>query len=95
MANLIVLPLKQKKRPDITKINLIDHIEKLRQPEVKPKGRVPTEEEKAFQAFITLRKARADVRFLGRRLKRKNADGNWEEDKKNKKKRGVENCDND
>lgn len=95
MANLIVLPLKQSKRPDITQMKLIHRLEKPRQSEVKPKARVPTKEEKTFQAFTTLRKARADVRFLGKRLKKKNADGNWEEDKKTTKKRAVETSDND
>lgn len=76
LANLIVLPLNQKKRQDITKIKLATAFEKLRQPEVKLKAKVPSEEEKKFQAFITLRKARVDVRYLGKRLKRKKDEGN-------------------
>lgn len=94
-TNLIILPLKEKNRPDTTKMKLIQNFEKIKQPDVKLKVQIPTEEEKDFQAFITLRKARADVRFLGKRLKKKNAKSNWEESKKSKKKRGEENCVNE
>lgn len=92
MANLIVLPLKAKKRQDITKINLVTSLKQVhRQPDIRFNARVPREDEKKFQAFITLRKARADVRFLGKRLKRMKGEGNWEEDKKtSKKKREAE-----
>lgn len=88
MSNLIVLPLKQKKRQDISTIKLVKSLEKIRQPETKLKARVPSEEEKKFQAFVTLRKARADVRLLGKRLKKKRGEGDLDEDKRSKRRRG-------
>ncbi|XP_018327029.1 60S ribosomal protein L13 [Agrilus planipennis] len=42
----------------------------IRQPAIKSKAHVPTEEEKKFNAYITLRKARADARLVGVRAKR-------------------------
>ncbi|KAF7271369.1 ribosomal protein L13 [Rhynchophorus ferrugineus] len=42
----------------------------VKQPAIRSKARVPTEEEKAFNAYITLRKARADARLVGVRAKR-------------------------
>lgn len=41
-----------------------------------------------------MRKGRADVSCLGKRLKRKKGEGNWEEDKNAKTQRGVDNHDN-
>lgn len=95
MSNLIVLPQKQKKRQDITTVKLLKCFEKYRQPDAKLKARVPSEAEKKFQAFVALRKARADVRLFGLRLKRKRSDGNLVEDKKSKKRRGGDFQDND
>jgi len=40
------------------------------QPAKKEKARVPTEEEKKFAAFSTLRRSRADARLVGLRQKR-------------------------
>nr|WOS60120.1 ribosomal protein L13 [Mylabris sibirica] len=42
----------------------------IRQAAIKTKAWVPTEEEKKFDPFITLRKARADARLVGIRAKR-------------------------
>ncbi|XP_050307061.1 60S ribosomal protein L13 [Anthonomus grandis grandis] len=42
----------------------------IRQPALRTKARVPTEEEKNFNAYVTLRKARADARLVGIRAKR-------------------------
>ncbi|XP_057667655.1 60S ribosomal protein L13 [Diorhabda carinulata] len=42
----------------------------IRQPGIKTKARVPSEEEKKFEAYVTLRKARADARLVGIRAKR-------------------------
>ncbi|XP_045480601.1 60S ribosomal protein L13-like [Harmonia axyridis] len=42
----------------------------IRQPSIKLKTKVPTEEEKAFSPYNTLRKARADSRLIGIRAKR-------------------------
>ncbi|CAG9826921.1 unnamed protein product [Diabrotica balteata] len=42
----------------------------IKQASIRTKARVPTEEEKKFEAYITLRKARADARLVGIRAKR-------------------------
>lgn len=42
----------------------------IKQTKVKTRAHVPTEEEKKFNAFVTLRKARADARLIGIRAKR-------------------------
>ncbi|XP_066250842.1 large ribosomal subunit protein eL13 [Euwallacea similis] len=42
----------------------------IKQTAVRSKARVPTEEEKAYTAYVTLRKARADARLVGIRAKR-------------------------
>ncbi|CAH1176056.1 unnamed protein product [Phaedon cochleariae] len=42
----------------------------IRQPSIRTRARVPTEEEKKFEAYVTLRKARADKRLVGIRAKR-------------------------
>nr|QBH73317.1 putative cold induced protein [Orthoderella ornata] len=42
----------------------------IKQPAVKPKSRKVTEEERKFNAFATLRKARTDARLVGIRAKR-------------------------
>ncbi|VEN46710.1 unnamed protein product [Callosobruchus maculatus] len=42
----------------------------IRQASIRTKARVPTEEEKKFEAYVTLRKARADARLVGIRAKR-------------------------
>ncbi|GJQ85643.1 putative 60S ribosomal protein [Trypoxylus dichotomus] len=43
-----------------------------------PKARVPTEEEKQFQAFITLRKVRTEKKTLSRRVRKKNKEAKSE-----------------
>lgn len=59
----------------------------IRQPATKIKAHVPTEEEKNFNAYITLRKARADARLVGIRAKRaKEAAENADEPGKKPKK---------
>lgn len=45
----------------------------IRQPSRKEKARVPTEEEKNFQAFTALRKARIDAKLVGIRAERAKA----------------------
>ncbi|XP_060516723.1 large ribosomal subunit protein eL13 [Cylas formicarius] len=42
----------------------------IKQSTLKMKARVPTEQEKKFKAYVTLRKARADARLVGIRAKR-------------------------
>lgn len=42
----------------------------IRQDSIRAKARIPTEEEKKFEAYVTLRKARADARLVGIRAKR-------------------------
>lgn len=42
----------------------------IRQSNIRTKARVPTDEEKKFEAYVTLRKARADARLVGIRAKR-------------------------
>lgn len=57
----------------------------IRQPSRKEKARVPTEEEKSFNAFVSLRKARIDAKLVGIRAKRaKEAAENPEEAAKQK-----------
>lgn len=91
MSNLIIFPANKKKQQDIPTVKLATTLkEKIRHPEIKLKARVPTEEEKKFKAFETLRKARADEKYLGRRLKRKRGEGFEEERRSSKKKRSVE-----
>lgn len=60
---------------------------KIRQPTAKLQARIPSEQEKKFEAFVTLRKARADVKLLGKRMKRKQGEGDLDNDKRSKKKR--------
>lgn len=58
----------------------------IRQPSIKLKAKVPTEEEKKFSPYNTLRKARADERLIGIRAKRaKDAAENEDVTKKAKK----------
>lgn len=42
----------------------------IRQPQIKFRAKVPHDKEKSFNAYITLRKARADARLVGIRAKR-------------------------
>ncbi|XP_023029253.1 ribosomal protein L13 [Leptinotarsa decemlineata] len=42
----------------------------IHQPSIKTKAKVPSEEETKFEAYVTLRKARADQRLVGIRAKR-------------------------
>jgi large subunit ribosomal protein L13e len=78
-SKLILFPINNKKKlrageatEEERKVatQLTTEVLPIRQPAVRTKARVPTEEEKNFNAFITLRKARADARFVGIRAKR-------------------------
>ncbi|XP_066141775.1 large ribosomal subunit protein eL13 [Euwallacea fornicatus] len=42
----------------------------IKQPAIRSKARIPTEDEKKYTAYVTLRKARADARLVGIRAKR-------------------------
>jgi len=78
-SKLIVFPVHQKSklRPgeateEERKVatQLTGEVLPIKQPTLRTKARVPTEEEKNFNAYITLRKARADARLVGIRAKR-------------------------
>jgi len=77
-SRLILFPLNKKKpaKGDSTAeeikvaAQLKGPLMPVRQPSKKEKARVPTEEEKKFQAFQALRKARTDARLVGIRAKR-------------------------
>jgi len=77
-SKLILFPLGSKKAwkgdstPEEVKLaqQLQGPVMPIRQPAKKEKARVPTEEEKKFSAFTTLRKSRADARLVGIRQKR-------------------------
>ncbi|XP_030751070.1 60S ribosomal protein L13 [Sitophilus oryzae] len=78
-AKLVLFPANIKKklaageateeeRKNVTQ--LFGEVFPVKQPTIRSKARVPTEEEKGFNAYITLRKARADARLVGIRAKR-------------------------
>jgi len=77
-SKLILFPLNEKKikkgeaTPEECKVatQVKGEVMPLHQSTAKPKARVITEEEKKFEAYITLRKARADARLVGIRAKR-------------------------
>lgn len=92
LQRLVVFPLNKKKAKEepgvqvyVRKSSEINRMSKFLS---KVKARVPSKEEKEFQAYITLRKARADVRLVGIRTKREKADDMDRENEKNSKKRG-------
>ncbi|KAK9869259.1 hypothetical protein WA026_003010 [Henosepilachna vigintioctopunctata] len=49
---------------------LMTEVLPIRQPAIRTKAKVPTEEEKSFSPYNTLRKARADARLVGVRAER-------------------------
>ncbi|XP_044753444.1 60S ribosomal protein L13 [Coccinella septempunctata] len=78
-SKLILFPIHNKKKLRQGEANeeerkvatqLLTQVIPIRQPSAKLKARVPTEEEKKFSAYNTLRKARADARLIGIRAKR-------------------------
>jgi len=92
-SKLILFPLSGKKhnKGDSTaeEIKLASQLKgpvmPIRQPARKEKARVPTEDEKNFNAFVALRKARIDAKLVGIRAKRaKEAAENPEEAAKQK-----------
>jgi len=92
-SKLILFPLNGKKTnkgdstPEEIKLasQLKGPVMPIRQPARKEKARVPTEEEKNFNAFVSLRKARIDEKLVGIRAKRaKEAAENPEEAAKQK-----------
>ncbi|XP_025833003.1 60S ribosomal protein L13-like [Agrilus planipennis] len=68
LAKLIVFPKGKISMPNEELV--IKGVNSLSKPVLKIKAKVPSTEEKQFNAFITLRKARAEKRNLGRRIKR-------------------------
>ncbi|KAJ8916741.1 hypothetical protein NQ315_013947 [Exocentrus adspersus] len=78
-SKLILFPIHNKKKlrageatEEERKVatQLTSEVLPIRQPPIRTKARVPTEDEKKFNAYITLRKARADARLVGIRAKR-------------------------
>lgn len=78
-SKLILFPVHNKKKlraGDATEeeckvaTQLLGEVLPIRQPSIRTKARIPTEDEKKFEAYITLRKARADARLVGIRAKR-------------------------
>ncbi|KAJ8963732.1 hypothetical protein NQ317_012204 [Molorchus minor] len=78
-SKLIVFPIHNKKKlrageatEEERKVatQLDGEVLPIRQPAIRSKARVPTEDEKNFNAYVTLRKARADARLVGVRAKR-------------------------
>ncbi|KAF2897651.1 hypothetical protein ILUMI_08518 [Ignelater luminosus] len=78
LSKLILFPINNKKikageaseEEQKLATQLKGEILPIKQMKVKTRARVPTEEEKKFDAFATLRKARADARLIGIRAKR-------------------------
>lgn len=78
-SKLILFPIHNKKKlrageatEEERKVatQLTTEVLPIKQPPIRTKARVPTEDEKKFNAYITLRKARADARLVGIRAKR-------------------------
>lgn len=78
-SKLIVFPIHNKKKlrageatEEERKVatQLVGEVLPIRQSSIRSKARIPTEEEKKFEAYVTLRKARADARLVGIRAKR-------------------------
>lgn len=92
LQRLVVFPLNKKKAKEERKVEVYvrksSEVNRIPRVQDKMKVRVPTKEQKEFQAYITLRKARADARLAGMRLKREKADDMEGEDEKKGKKRG-------
>jgi len=94
-SKLILFPVHNKKKlrageatEEERKVatQLVGEVIPIKQVSVKPKARVPTEEEKKYSVFTALRKARADARLIGIRAKRqKEAAENPDDVKETKK----------
>lgn len=78
-SKLILFPIHNKKKlrageatEEERKVatQLTGEVLPIRQASIRTKAKVPTEEEKNFEAYVTLRKARADARLVGIRAKR-------------------------
>ncbi|XP_045464401.1 60S ribosomal protein L13-like [Harmonia axyridis] len=78
-SKLILFPIHNKKKLKAGEANeeerkvatqLTTEVLPIRQASIKLKAKVPTEEEKNFSPYNTLRKARADARLIGIRAKR-------------------------
>lgn len=78
-SKLILFPIHNKKKlrageatEEERKVatQLVGEVLPIRQSSIRTKARVPTEEEKNFEAYVALRKARADARLVGIRAKR-------------------------
>nr|UFX34156.1 60S ribosomal protein L13 [Henosepilachna vigintioctomaculata] len=78
-SKLILFPIHNKKKlrageatEEERKVasQLLTEVLPIRQPAIRTKAKVPTEEEKSFSPYNTLRKARADARLVGVRAKR-------------------------
>ncbi|CAG9859710.1 unnamed protein product [Phyllotreta striolata] len=78
-SKLILFPIHNKKKlrageatEEERKVatQLLGEVLPIRQPSIRTKARVPTEDEKKFEAYVTLRKARTDARLVGIRAKR-------------------------
>lgn len=78
-SKLILFPIHNKKKlrageatEEERKVatQLTTEVLPIRQPSIRTKARIPTEDEKKFEAYVTLRKARADERLVGIRAKR-------------------------
>ncbi|ENN76294.1 hypothetical protein D910_04343 [Dendroctonus ponderosae] len=78
-SKLILFPIHPKKKlrageatEEERKVatQLLGEVLPIRQPTIKTKARVPNEEDKKLNVYVTLRKARADARLVGIRAKR-------------------------
>ncbi|CAH0558239.1 unnamed protein product [Brassicogethes aeneus] len=78
-SKLILFPIHQKKKvrageataEEMSKATQLEGaVLPIRQPAIRTKARVPTEDEKKFEAYVTLRQARADKMLHGIRAKR-------------------------
>lgn len=78
-SKLILFPIHNKKKlrageatEEERKVatQLTGEVLPIKQSSVRTKARVPTEDEKKFEAYVTIRKVRADARLVGIRAKR-------------------------
>lgn len=68
---LVLFPRKEGEKQQAEKFATdMSNVMPIKQSSVKPKARVITEDEKKFNAYVFLRKARADARMVGIRAKR-------------------------
>lgn len=77
VSRLIVYPVG-KKGKIVQEKTAIGDLNDFKENIAVPKGRVPTDEEKKFEAFVTLRKARTERKSLSRKLKRMNKESKGE-----------------